>query len=69
MYFEKTQWFSGNVDPVHIGKYECVVSGPYGSDQKGAVEFRYWNGRHWQYIAGNQTYGEAYIMRWRGLVD
>lgn len=65
---KKTDWFPGDVKPVHVGMYERQY--PDGFDKSDARDF--WNGKKWCYgyhglptlaVAVNQS------RPWRGLAE
>jgi len=66
---QTTEWFSGDVAPVHIGWYErYFVESP---DNLSETRMHYWDGAHWRRtpIAQIHHYQVGDYPAWRGLAD
>jgi len=63
-----TDWFSENVNPVHVGVYQV-------NRDKQGIWFRHWNGSYWSLCAEKPAYAEAArtvkspapAFPWRGI--
>lgn len=70
---KKTEWFDADIDPVHVGEYECVRFG--GMCEQFGVHRLHWNGEKWTYVQalGMSSAGDFALMlgssgdKWRGL--
>jgi hypothetical protein len=60
-----TDWFPGDVKPVHVGYYERAYS--Y-SHTAGFVSRNFWDGCAWRYVQGG-VYAIRQDRPWRGFKE
>lgn len=63
--FEMTDWYSGSVDPVHVGHYETQRAPPLAWPFPSEAMLE-WTGKKWLDIDGKLV---KRIAQWRGLKE
>jgi hypothetical protein len=59
----RTEWFAGDVRPVHVGLYERN----YHNDLVNSPD--YWDGEYWRYCAASGIVAAMQRRPWRGLAE